>query len=66
MSLPDGTPRKLLNSERLTVLGWSPKILLNDGISKTVQTEFGPGVINSVNSILLNVENQYFLEDNSI
>ena len=43
-SMPDGTPRKLLSSERLTALGWSPKIRLDDGINKTVQTEFGVNI----------------------
>jgi GDP-L-fucose synthase len=33
--MPDGTPRKLLDVSRLRTLGWSPKIPLRDGISKT-------------------------------
>ena len=32
-SKPDGTPRKLLNSGKLTGLGWSPSIALSDGIA---------------------------------
>ncbi|MBF0466120.1 MAG: GDP-L-fucose synthase [Nitrospirae bacterium] len=32
---PDGTPRKLLDTYRLTKLGWSPKITLRDGIRST-------------------------------
>ena len=32
---PDGTPRKLLDTARLTSLGWKPQILLRDGISRT-------------------------------
>ncbi len=32
---PDGTPRKLLDTERLTQLGWQPKISLKDGIRQT-------------------------------
>ncbi|MFQ1701964.1 GDP-L-fucose synthase family protein [Loktanella agnita] len=32
---PDGTDRKLLDSSRLTRLGWSPKIALRDGIVAT-------------------------------
>ena len=33
---PDGTPKKLLNVEKLKSLGWYPKIDLKDGISKTI------------------------------
>ncbi|MGI9169612.1 MAG: GDP-L-fucose synthase [Caulobacteraceae bacterium] len=32
---PDGTPRKLLNIERLRSLGWSPTIALEDGVERT-------------------------------
>lgn len=32
---PDGTPRKLLNTERLTNLGWKPEISLAQGIKQT-------------------------------
>ena len=32
-SKPDGTPRKLLNVERLSQLGWQSKIQLRDGIA---------------------------------
>jgi GDP-L-fucose synthase len=32
-SRPDGTPRKLMDSERLLALGWSPKISLQDGLA---------------------------------
>ena len=35
-SRPDGTPRKLMDSSRLTALGWKPKIPLEDGIRKTI------------------------------
>lgn len=34
-SKPDGTPRKLLDVSRLTGLGWSPRITLEDGIAGT-------------------------------
>jgi GDP-L-fucose synthase len=34
-SKPDGTPRKLLDTTRLTTLGWRPKISLKDGIEST-------------------------------
>ncbi len=34
-SKPDGTPRKLLDTTRLTALGWRPKIPLKTGIEST-------------------------------
>jgi GDP-L-fucose synthase len=34
-SRPDGTPRKLLDTSRLTALGWTPRIELDDGIRQT-------------------------------
>ena len=34
-SKPDGTPRKLLDTSRLTELGWRPSISLEDGIAST-------------------------------
>lgn len=36
-SKPDGAMRKLLSSERLTRLGWKPKVALRDGIQKTYE-----------------------------
>ncbi|MDF8335000.1 GDP-L-fucose synthase [Novosphingobium cyanobacteriorum] len=32
---PDGTPRKLMDSSRLTSMGWAPKINLNRGVQET-------------------------------
>jgi len=32
---PDGTPRKLLDTQRLNELGWQPKIALEEGIVQT-------------------------------
>ena len=32
---PDGTPRKLLDTARLTALGWQPKIGLEQGLRDT-------------------------------
>lgn len=32
-SKPDGTPRKLMNSDRMNALGWKPKIGLREGIA---------------------------------
>jgi GDP-L-fucose synthase len=34
-SKPDGTPRKLLDTTRLTALGWRPKIALEAGVEST-------------------------------
>jgi GDP-L-fucose synthase len=34
-SKPDGTPRKVLDVSRLKALGWSPRVSLESGISKT-------------------------------
>ncbi|MEK7802070.1 MAG: GDP-L-fucose synthase, partial [Pseudomonadota bacterium] len=36
-SHPDGTPRKRLDISRLTQLGWSARISLEDGLTKTYQ-----------------------------
>jgi GDP-L-fucose synthase len=36
-SKPDGTPRKLLNVDRLKALGWAPRIALRAGIESTYQ-----------------------------
>jgi GDP-L-fucose synthase len=35
-SKPDGTPRKLLDTTRLTKLGWRPSIALGEGVRQTV------------------------------
>ncbi len=34
-SMPDGTPRKLLDVSRLTALGWKPSITLREGLAST-------------------------------
>ena len=36
-SMPDGTPRKLLDVRRLGALGWQPSIGLRDGIASTFE-----------------------------
>jgi len=36
-SKPDGTPRKLLDSSRITALGWKPKLGLREGIALAYQ-----------------------------
>ena len=35
-NMPDGTPRKLLDTSKLTNLGWNSKININDGLSRTI------------------------------
>jgi len=35
-SMPDGTPRKLLDTSRMRELGWEPRIGLDEGIRRTV------------------------------
>jgi GDP-L-fucose synthase len=46
-SKPDGTPRKLLNIDKLKRLGWKPRINLDEGIARTfswyLQSINGPG-----------------------
>jgi GDP-L-fucose synthase len=34
---PDGTPRKLMDTNKINNLGWKPSIQLKDGIIKTIQ-----------------------------
>jgi GDP-L-fucose synthase len=34
---PNGTPRKVLNVDKLKSLGWQPKISLREGIEKTYE-----------------------------
>lgn len=36
-SMPDGTPRKLLDSSRLLATGWRPSIGLREGVTRTFQ-----------------------------
>ena len=36
-SMPDGTPRKLLDISRLKNLGWSPQINFRDGLKLTIE-----------------------------
>jgi len=36
-SMPDGTPRKLLDTTRLTQLGWAPRHSLREGLQKAYQ-----------------------------
>lgn len=36
-SMPDGTPRKILDSSKLRAMGWSPSIDLHNGIGRAIQ-----------------------------
>ena len=36
-SKPDGSPRKLISSDKLNSLGWRPKINIHEGLKKTYQ-----------------------------
>jgi GDP-L-fucose synthase len=44
--MPDGTPRKLLDSSRLTSLGWKPEIALREGIRSICLHKYGIGTPN--------------------
>ena len=35
-SKPDGTPRKLMDTNKITGLGWKPSIKLKEGINRTI------------------------------
>jgi GDP-L-fucose synthase len=35
VSMPDGTPRKLLDSSKISAMGWRPQIELSDGLKST-------------------------------
>jgi GDP-L-fucose synthase len=37
-SFPDGTPRKLMDTSKINLLGWYPKIELEDGIRNVCQS----------------------------
>ena len=36
-SKPNGTPRKMMDAEKIKSLGWEPRIALRDGIVKAYQ-----------------------------
>ncbi len=45
-SRPDGTPRKLLDTSRMSASGWEPRIGLEEGVQRTYRTfleEMGSG-----------------------
>ena len=37
ISKPNGTPRKVLNVDKMKALGWEPKISLREGIESTYE-----------------------------
>ncbi len=37
-SKPDGTPRKMMDSSRLTALGWKPRVSLQEGLAEVYRT----------------------------
>lgn len=37
LTMPDGTPRKLMSGDKIRSLGWQPKIALRDGIASTYE-----------------------------
>jgi len=41
LSKPDGTPRKLLNVDKIRVLGWTPNISLPDGLAASFRWYLG-------------------------
>lgn len=45
-SQPDGTPRKLLNIDRIIAMGWQPRIELADGLRSTVAWCYENGIFN--------------------
>ena len=36
-NMPDGTPRKVLNIQKIKNLGWEPIVNLDDGLNKTIK-----------------------------
>ena len=45
---PDGTPRKLMNTNKINSLGWSAKIDLKEGIFKTIYEVLNKGLENII------------------
>lgn len=54
-SKPDGTPRKLLNTSRLTALGWKPQTSLREGLMKTYR-DFCENISKATQSSLVTAE----------
>lgn len=47
-SKPDGPKRKLMNSQRLTALGWHPKCTLEEGLTKTYKAACACGIFDNI------------------
>jgi GDP-L-fucose synthase len=54
-SMPDGTPRKLLDIGRLKALGWKPQTSLREGLKKTYQN-FCENTSKTTHSFLVSAE----------
>ena len=52
LSMPDGTPRKLLNSDKIKKLGWKPKFSLLEGLKKLIKI-----ILNKTGFIMSNSKN---------
>lgn len=50
-SKPDGTPRKLLNTRKISAIGWQPTIELGDGLESTYKDYLKNRQINATASI---------------
>lgn len=46
---PDGTKRKILNSNKIKKIGWRPRIKLKDGIKKTIKNFINESISNITN-----------------
>jgi nucleoside-diphosphate-sugar epimerase len=46
-SMPDGTPRKLLDISRIRSLGWEPRIPLREGLAATYADCLSSGVLDN-------------------
>jgi GDP-L-fucose synthase len=51
-SRPDGPPQKLLDTSRLTALGWKPRIALQDGLRAAYADFLGGGVRGAASGVL--------------
>jgi len=51
-SRPDGTPRKVLDVERIKSLGWNPEIPLREGLQRVYRDAVAQGVFESGTSVI--------------